>query len=154
MERSFFFLFLNISLCSGMLKVFRVHLIGTEFGELKFPQRLARKNLLSVMCNCKDSKGKLQNQVTWNPLEFLDSKEIHKPKQYAYTKKLRGSITEAVHWDIWNFVQLRRLKFLITLEIESIGRNQRFTSEVLKLVIFFYQQISNYFSLSMSIILL
>ena len=59
MERSYFFSFLNICLCSGMLKAFRVHFMGTEFGEIKFPQKLARMNLLSVIGNCKDSKGQL-----------------------------------------------------------------------------------------------
>ena len=146
MERSYFFSFLNISFCTGMLKAFSVHYMVTECGEIKFPQRLARMNILSVIGSCKDSKGHLQNQGTWNPLEFVDSKDIHKAKQYAYTKKLRGSITEAVHWDIWNFVQLRPLKFLMTLEIESIERNQRFTSEAVKLLIFFSQYISKYFS--------
>ena len=42
-----------------MLKAFRVHFMGTEFGEIKFPQKLARMNLLSVIGNCKDSKGQL-----------------------------------------------------------------------------------------------
>ena len=59
MERSYFFSFLNMCLCSGMLKAFRVHFMGTEFDEIKFTQRLVRMNLLSVIGKCKDTKGQL-----------------------------------------------------------------------------------------------
>ena len=59
MERSYFFSFLNIYLCPGMLKAFRVQFMGKESGEIKFPQRLARMNVQSLIGNCKDSKGQL-----------------------------------------------------------------------------------------------
>ena len=59
MERSYFFSFLNICLCPGMLKTFRVHFMDTEFREIKFPQRLARMNLLSVIGKGKESKEQL-----------------------------------------------------------------------------------------------
>ena len=42
-----------------MLKHLRVHFMGTEFREIKFPQRPARKNLLSVIGNGKETKGQL-----------------------------------------------------------------------------------------------
>ena len=59
MEISYLFSFLNISLCPGMLRAFRVQFMGTEVGEIKFTQMLARLNLLSGTRNFKDSKGQL-----------------------------------------------------------------------------------------------
>lgn len=61
MVKSYLFPLLSFCLHPVILKASRVLLMGEKVGEKSFSQRLPRKNLLSIVGNCKDNKGMFLN---------------------------------------------------------------------------------------------